>query len=139
MNPLLPIIPALILGTVAHLLRKDLKLVHVVVGLFLLLFLYETAIMFNHIFPPCGNVPQDLEVECSTNLSLFIPILEVSLYYTGFFFLFILLGIGIDVLLRKWVKDEWTRAVIGTYITLLLLQLWVEVFPWTLLVPSNFF
>ena len=136
-----PLIPAVVLGTAAHLLKGKLGPIHVALLVFLLIGIIQFYQLLPLMFPQCPEPPADVIVEanCGPRLDLLPSLLLTSGYYAVLALVFVLAGVGLYRILGRWIKDRWVRAVMSAYITLLLLQLWVEVFPWTLLVPSNFY
>ena len=139
MDPLAPILPSILIGFTAYLLRERLPWWSVPILVFLFLIAVQVIAIINlYSFPP---IRTELFVyEPSVPLSFYIgPILLTSAYFALLSLLFTLAGLAIERALRRLVDNNLLRYVITVYIVLLLLQLWVVVFPWTVLVPYRFY
>ena len=89
-------------------------------------------------FPSCPNV-ENLFVEyCKPDYTPLLTIFLSAFFYGALAIILHGIAKGMDIYLEHHIKTSWFRYIIVSYITLLILQLWVEVFPWTLSVPYRY-
>lgn len=81
--------------------------------------------------------PPHIELTCNFDISILYGAAASSAAVGIISFVFTAVGVGIFRWIK--VKNLWVRYVVSTYITLLLLQLWVVVFPWTIELLYGFF
>ena len=138
MDPLSPILPATILGGLALLVKDKLPWWSVPVITFFLLLLVQLLVLFNVFTVPHirGITILELQVPLYDYVK---PMFLTALYFSALSLLFTLVALGIDKFLKKYVESDAVRYVVAIYITLLLLQLWVEVFPWTVTLVYRFY
>ncbi len=138
MELLLPIIPAFVLGAIGYLLREYIKWWFIPVLVFFVVLGYQLFLFYSKFSIPLGS--SEVEIVVNPDIKSLLPGMFVtSLYFAALSLVFVLVGMGIDRYINRFLNQDIIRFIVVTYITLLLLQLWVEVFPWTLLVPLRFY
>ncbi len=131
-----PVIPSILIGTAAAFLQGKWKVWYTFLVVFLLLLGYGFLKVG---IPSCPTEVGNLVVEsCQPDYSPLFVTLYTALFYGALALVLHSVGKGLDRYLEHHIETPWFRFIVVSYITLLVLQLWVEVFPWTLSVPYRY-
>ena len=135
-NLFTPILPAIILGTAASFLQGKWRVWYTGILVFVVLLIYGLYVTG---LPSCPTDIETLYVEtCKPDYSPLWAVFYTALFYGALALVLHGVGVGLDRYLRHYIETPWFRYIVVSYITLLLLQLWVEVFPWTLSIPYRY-
>lgn len=134
-----PLISAIIIAGLAYVLREKLPWWSVpIIAFFVLVFVQFLAVL--RVFSIPTSLAAKYYIELNVPISDYVlPIILVSLYFSLLFLVFTMVGVGIDRILRDKIENRFLRYVVSVYIALLLLQLWVVVFPWTVTLPYRLY
>ncbi|NPA86682.1 MAG: hypothetical protein GXO00_01615 [Candidatus Diapherotrites archaeon] len=134
MDPIALLLPALVISAISYFLEGKVSWWFVP----LLVFFVSLFLQINALYVYFSDVGVSLDLSKLVARFLY-PMVLSSLYLGILALLFTLVALGVYRYTERHVANRFLRHVISVYISLLLFQLWVEVFPWTVELLLRFY